>query len=778
MAWPALAAEGPVVFVRDIQPILKQSCIECHDAKKHKASLRLDNQKDAFRGGETGKSILPGHSKDSLLMKRIRGEGEDDRMPVKKPPLTEEQTALVARWIDQGATWPETADGKIAAVEIHWSYVKPTRPALPKVKHADWVRNGIDAFIAEQLEKEGLDPSPEASRETLIRRVSLDLIGLPPTLAEVDAFLADSSANAYEKLVDRLLASPHYGERWARPWLDLARYADSNGFEKDAVRSMWPFRDWVINALNQNMGFDEFTIKQIAGDLLPNATLQDRIATGFHRNTMINEEGGVDQEEYRYYTVVDRVNTTATVWLGSTMACSQCHNHKYDPFTMKDYYRLSAFFNSTNEKLTKGADPHDAGSKLTVVESPEAKRLEAELAKLKETLKAELAGPTSKPAKDQIAAIQKQLDAARQFNSTLVMVEMHKPRETHLHVRGGFLTLGETVTPNVPAFLPKLPTTRPGDASLSRLDLAKWLVSVENPLTARVTVNRFWESYFGRGIVETSEDFGMQGSRPTHPELLDWLAVEFMERHWDMKAMQKLIVMSATYRQDSRTSPALVEKDPSNKLLARGPRFRLEAEMLRDQALKASGLLSQKMDGPSVYPPQPDGIWNTPYSGERWVESSGDDRYRRGIYTFLKRSSPYPMFTTFDATSRESICTRRTRTDTPLQALTTLNDPAFIQPAAALARAVVRGGGSSLNDKAAFAFRRVLVRAPEAGEVDRLILLYQRELEHYQKDAKAAAAMANGGLGNPPADLAAPELAAWTVVSNVLMNLDETLTKG
>ena len=776
----AVAADAPVDYVRDIQPIFRQSCTECHDAGKHKADLRLDNRADAMRGGETGAAILPGHSRESLLMKRVRGEGDDDRMPVKKPPLTDGQIAVLARWIDQGATWPDAVDGDIAKKEIHWAYVKPARPPIPQVKHAGWVKNPIDAFIAARLEKEGLAPSPEASREVLIRRVSLDLIGLPPTPAEVEAFVSDTSANAYEKVVDRLLASPHYGERWARPWLDLARYADSNGFEKDRVRSMWPFRDWVINALNDNVGFDEFTIKQIAGDLLPEATIQDKIATGFHRNTTLNEEGGVDPEEYRYYAVVDRVNTTASVWLGTTMGCSQCHNHKYDPFTMKDYYRLTAFFNSTMEETTKGGgtDPHDVSSKITVADPPEVKAIEAEMAKLKAELKAAGAGPASKPARDKIAEAQRRLDNAKRFTTTLVMAELPKPRETRMHVRGGFLSLGEKVEANTPASLPKLPATQPGDPPRTRFDLAKWLVSSENPLTARVTINRFWEAYFGRGIVETSEDFGVQGSPPTHPELLDWLAVEFMDRHWDMKAMHKLIVMSATYRQSSETTPKLVEKDPLNRLLARGPRFRLEAELLRDQALAVSGLLSEKMGGPSVYPSQPQGIWNTPYSGEKWVESNGEDKYRRGIYTFMKRSSPYPMFTTFDASSRESICTRRPRTDTPLQALTTLNDPAFVQPAAALGRLIVREGGSSLDEKATYAFRRVLARKPEAAEVNRVVGLYRRELENYTKDPKAAVAMANGGLGTAPSNLPAPELAAWTVVSNVLLNLDETLTKG
>ncbi len=780
---PIVLAETPVDFVRDIQPIFKTSCIECHNARKHKAGLRLDNRLDAMHGGETGISIIPGHSKDSLLMKRIRGEGDDDRMPVKKPPLTDQQTALVARWIDEGAPWPEAADGQIATNEVHWAYVKPVRPALPSVKHATWVRNEIDAFVAARLEKEGLELSPEASRENLIRRVSLDLIGLPPTMAELDAFLKDTSPNAYEKVIDRLLASPHYGERWARPWLDLARYADSNGFEKDRIRSMWPFRDWVINALNNNLGFDQFTIRQIAGDLLPHATKDDKIATGFHRNTTINEEGGVDPEEYRYYAVVDRVNTTAAVWLGTTLGCSQCHNHKYDPFTMKDYYRLTAFFNSSTDETTKGGgtDPYDISSKITV-DSPEAIAIQTELDQLKKDLQSQLTAATSKatsqPARDKIAEVQKRLDKARKFSTSLVMVELPKPRETHLHVRGGFLSLGEKVEPNVPASLPRLPATQPAASTRNRLDLAKWLISTENPLTARVTLNRFWECYFGSGLVETSEDFGTQGSPPTHPELLDWLAVEFMDRHWDMKAMHKKIVMSGTYRQSSDASASLIEKDPSNKLLGRGPRFRLEAELLRDQALAVSGLLSRTRGGPSVFPSQPAGVWNSPYSGDQWIESPGEGRYRRGIYTFMKRSSPYPMFTTFDATSRESICTRRPRTDTPLQALTTLNDPAFIQPAAALARVVLREGGTTISEKITFAFRRVLIRNPEPSEIERLTALYQRELEQYQHDPKSAAVMADSGLGAPPVTLSAPELAAWTVVSNVLLNLDETLTKG
>jgi len=723
-----------------------------------------------------------------------------------------------------GVSMLDAADATNQSGKTHWAYIKPVRPELPQVKSARWVRNPIDAFVLARLEKENLKPSPEADRVTLIRRLSLDLTGLPPTIAEIDAFTSDKSKDAYEKLVDRLLASPHYGEKWARMWLDLARYADTHGYEKDPKRSMWPYRDWVINAFNQNMPFDEFTIQQIAGDMLPNATEEQKVASGFHRNTMFNTEGGVDPEQSRVETIVDRVNTTATVWLGSTLGCAQCHTHKYDPFTITEYYRMFAFLNNQDEpqmdvlsasqktqektlqqeitrletELKTQTPELDAAQKewepkftrvlvenstaeasntpptvRKIVAKPPAERSETDKIALSDYFRSN--GPALKAVRDQLAAARKQQKELKdQIPNTLVMSERKEPRETHVMVRGNFLSPGDKVTPGVPAILPQPPP----DAPANRLTLARWLVSPENPLAARVTMNRFWGQYFGHGIVQTVEDFGTQGERPTHPELLDWLATEFIRRNWDMKAMHKLIVMSATYRQSSRATPEMVERDPDNRLFERGPRFRVPAETVRDIALEASGLLSPKIGGPSVFPYQPDGIWTQIYSGDKWEISKGEDKYRRGLYTFWRRTSPYPAFMSFDAPSRELICTRRPRSNTPLQALTTLNDPAYVEASEALARRMMSEAKGDAAARIIYGFRLCVARAPNKNEIKRLLALYQDELARYKEDGKAAEKLATSQLGKAPDKTDLDELAAWTVVANVLLNLDETITKG
>jgi hypothetical protein len=666
----------------------------------------------------------------------------------------------------------------------------------------------------------------------LIRRLSLDLTGLPPGIGEVDAFVADRSKDAYEKLADRLLASAHYGEKWARLWLDLARYADSQGYEKDPPRSIWPYRDWVINAFNGNMPFDQFTVEQIAGDMLPEATRQQKIASGFNRNTMINTEGGVDPEQSRVETIVDRVNTTATVWLGSTLACAQCHTHKYDPFTLKEYYQLFAFFNNADEpemELPSAAqealrkqlsgeaarletDFKKATPELTAAQAAWEKTEAADLppsgraatatnkagsgpeipANIVDILKIAPAGrtarqrdemsdyfrsqtPALKAVRDQLAQVRKAgEELQKEIPATLVMQERAEPRETHVLMRGNFLSPAERVFSGVPAILPPLPEGQPAN----RLTLARWLVCPDNPLTARVTMNRFWEQIFGRGLVETVEDFGTQGERPTHPELLDWLATEFMRQNWDMKAMLRLIVTSATYRQSSRWTPELLERDPHNHLYARGPRFRVTAEAVRDIALQASGLLSPKIGGPSVFPYQPEGIWTQLYSDDRWVMSKGEDKYRRGIYTFWRRTSTYPAFVSFDAPSRELICARRQRSNTPLQALTTLNDPSFVEAAQALARRVIKESKGNARADVAHAFRLCVARSPRPMETKRLVALYEQELARFKQDPSAAQKTATGDLGQPPEGVGVEKLAAWTVVANVLLNLDETITKG
>ncbi len=507
------------------------------------------------------------------------------------------------------------------------------------------------------------------------------------------------------------------------------------------------------------MPFDQFTIQQLAGDLLPDATREQRIATGFHRNTMINTEGGIDQEEYRVVAVVDRVNTTATVWLGTTLACAQCHSHKYDPFTQKEYYQLFAFFNSNADSSTS-----ETGEMLPLP-NPEQQKTLDEITAL-ETVKVE--SETLKPVKDQLAEAKKKLLA--EVPKTLVMKDLPKPRETHVMVRGNFLNLADKVSPGVPAVLHSLSAdTQP----MNRLALSRWLVSPENPLTSRVAVNRMWEQFFGRGLVETSEDFGTRGTPPSHPELLDWLATEFIGRGWSMKQMHRLIVTSAAYRQSSVTTPKLLERDPYNRLLARGPRVRLEAEMVRDQALAVSGMLSRKIGGPSVMPPQPEGLWNSPYSGEKWQTSSGDDKHRRGLYTFWKRTSPYPSFMSFDAPSREFCVVRRPRTNTPLQALTTLNDPVYVEAAQALAKRMIKEGSGDPAGRVTRGFRLILARQPQPAEIERLTMLHQSELEHFRKDVKAAEAL----IGGAQKDFDTAELAAWTVVANVLLNLDEAMAK-
>jgi uncharacterized membrane protein len=828
-------ADGKIDYFRDVQPILAENCYSCHSYKVKRGNLRLDGQKLAMNGGNSGPSIIANDPDHSLLIRRVMGLDDKAAMPLDAKPLNDVQKKILRAWIAQGAIWPQGKGNEPLPDQKHWAYVAPVRPIVPSGNDQDhWVRNPIDAFVLAKLQQSNLKPSPPAPKAILLRRVCLDLTGLPPTPEEADEYMADSSPDAYEHLVDRLLASPHYGERWAHHWLDLARYADSNGYEKDSARSIWPYRDWVIKAFNDDMPFDRFTIEQLAGDLLPNATLDDRVATGFQRNTMINQEGGIDTEEYRYYAEVDRVNTTASTWLASTVNCCQCHDHKFDPFLQKDYYSLLAFYNSTAPESEKdsGSNPRDISpcvelpnpkrdqvlaqiadlkkqlvattptlesdqqkweQQLDIAATQPALATELKIAKVPATVKAVHKIPTTQrsteqsahiatyyrtiapalqPIRDQIADLQKQADAMK--ITSLVMQEMSTPRPTHIHIRGAFLTEGDLVQPDTPGVL------NPFSPSLqrNRLGLAEWLVDPANPLTARVTVNRIWEQYFGRGIVGTSEDFGTRGDLPTHPELLDWLATEFIRDKWSIKAIHRLIVTSATYQQQSSVSTQLVESDPYNKLLARGPRVRLDAEAIRDQSLVASNLLSPKIGGPSVFPYQPDGVWNVVYNGATWKTSTGGDQYRRGIYTFWRRSAPYPSFATFDATSREVTCTRRSRTDTPLQAMTSLNDPAFVQPAAALARLIVKDGGTSPGDKIIYGFRRVLVRLPSDQEMGRLISLYKQMIDSYKQDPTAAAQLADGGLSEPlPKSADKAELAAWTAVSNVLLNLDETLTK-
>ncbi|HZO88995.1 MAG TPA: PSD1 and planctomycete cytochrome C domain-containing protein [Chthonomonadaceae bacterium] len=759
-AGKVLKAKHPVVrvdFAREVRPILANNCFACHgrDEKKRQAGLRLD-----VRAGAVARRVLvPGKPEASLLIQRVTA-GSAFRMPpaVTGKKLTPTEITILRQWIQQGAVY-----------KPHWAFIAPHRPSLPKVKQAKWVQNPIDAFILARLEKEGLTPAPPADRYTLLRRVSLDLIGLPPTPQEVDAFIQDTSPNAYEKVVDRLLASPHYGEKWARMWMDLARYADSAGYGSDPLRpNLWPYRDWVINAFNRNLPYDRFTIEQIAGDLLPNPTQEQLIATAFHRNTMTNTEGGTDPEEFRVAAVKDRAITTAQVWMGITMGCAQCHSHKYDPISQKEFYRFFAYFNQTED-----ANRADEQPTLSLPTEEQTKRIAA----LKSEIAALEANVAAMPGrKAELEAKQKEL-ASIQPLAVPIMRELppDKRRKTFVLTLANFLQPGEEVQPGTPAAFNPLP---PG-APQNRLGVALWLVSRQNPLTARVAVNRFWAQIFGTGIVETEEDFGQQGALPTHQELLDWLAVEFMDSKWDMKALLKKIVMSATYRQSARVTPLLLAKDPRDRLLARFPRRRLDAEMVRDQALALSGLLSQKIGGPSVFPPQPEGLWQAAFNGERtWPTSTGEDRYRRGLYTFWRRTVPYPSMATFDAPSREVCTVRRIPTNTPLQALVTLNDPAYVEMAQALGRRIAREGGASLTERVRFALRLVTAHPPQPEQIQPLVSLYEQELAYYRTHAEDAKKLATDPLGPLPQGMDMAEQAAWTVVANVLLNLDGVLTKG
>ena len=1135
------ADPAPVDFAREIRPILAKKCFACHgpDDEQRQAGLRLDLRDGAIATLESGIiAVVPGKSGESELVRRITTSDDAERMPpadsgiVLDPP----QVELLKRWIDQGASYAP-----------HWAFVKPARPMLPAVQQKDWPKIGLDYFVLAKLEQNGLAPSPRADKYTLIRRASLDLRGLPPTPQEVDEFVSDANPRAYEMLLDRLMADPAYGERWARMWLDQARYADSRGYGSDPLRpNAWRYRDWVIDAFNANQPYDQFTIEQIAGDLLPSATLDQKVATGFHRNTMTNTEGGTDDEEFRVAAVKDRVDTTMVVWMGLTMGCAKCHTHKFDPISHKEYYSFYAIFNQTadsdkgddapfisaptaeyeakvkvieaqiaevkakldadtpelagerakweeslgvaaqwqpldfsemksagNATLTKRddgsilvsgerpatdtytlsartdlagitafrleaipddslpgkgsgrsdngnfvlsrfavtaqdaekvsqpisgrfvrielpgegkwlhlaevqafsgsenvalqgvatqssvdfdgppnlaidgntsgdyfgakstfhtkqednpwwevdlgaakpierivvwnrtdggtadrlsgyriqlldaerkvvwqqeppgipsptsefspsgvatvtlsqaaadysqpefavesalkpadvskngwgvgpkmAEPHEAifvaaallsGHKptlltftlehkfhmpqhtlgrfrlsvtsdksvlkrlkvpaeiLAIVDLPADKRTPEQATKLAAHYRT--IAPSLKPLRDEIANFEK---SKPPMPTVPVMEELapDKRRESYVMLKGNFLSKGEAVEPALPGAFHQLAPEMPRD----RLTVAKWLVHPENPLTARVAVNRFWGQLFGAGIVETQEDFGIQGELPSNQELLDWLAVEFVELKWDVKALLKTIMLSETYCQSSRVSPESLAKDPVNRLLSRGPRFRLEAEMVRDQALALSGLLSHKMKGPSVYPPQPEGLWQAAFNGERtWPTSTGEDRYRRGLYTFWRRTIPYPSMATFDAPSREVCALRRIRTNTPLQAFVTMNDPAYVEASQALARRILTDGGNTTSERAAWALKLCLARPATQPQIDAVIALYESELAHFQSDAAAAEKLATEPLGKLPNGMIAAEAAAWTVVANVLLNMDGVLMKG
>jgi hypothetical protein len=1007
-------------FNQEIRPILSRYCYKCHgpDDEARKAGMRLDAQAFAIKETASGSvPIVPGKPDESELIARINAKDTAERMPPQSTNLTlsQQQKDLLRKWITAGAEY-----------RPHWSFVPPKSPLLPHVKLAGWARNPIDRFVLAKLEAQGLAPSPEADRYTLLRRAALDITGLQPTPAEVDAVLAEAEAasweRAYEHYVDRLLASPQFGERWARRWLDLARYSDTNGFEKDRTRSIWPYRDWVIRAINDDMPFDEFTIEQIAGDMLPGATQSQRVATGFHRNTMLNEEGGIDPLEYRFYSMVDRVATTSTTWLGLSMMCAQCHTHKFDPITHREYYQFMALMDNADEPsldlptpeitaqreqrqkrieqltaelpgkypanvsgtrrvpptppLSKAttikttSDPTDGTRRVpttldeafskwlkdarkhagrwTILRPIEARsgvplltvqpddsvfvsgdQTKSDTYRLK--FRTDLRGVTAirlevlpddrlpahgpgrvfyegEPGDFMLAdfsvhrdgkklpiaralasyhggknAIDKAIDGDLQsywdvaggegrrhvavfvlekplaesgdfdvellcanyfasnlgrfriavttdanpqphersaeiehlltvpdsaltsaereklqtqflleapematarseldnllhseprYPTTLVMQERppEHPRHTFIHHRGEWLSPEKQVDGGVPAVLPDLPSGAPRN----RLTLARWLVSRNNPLTARVTVNRQWAALFGAGIVRTPGDFGTQGDPPTHPELLDWLAVRFLDDGWSIKRLTRLIVTSATYRQSSRITPQLLDKDSENRLLARGPRVRLDAELIRDDVLRASGLLSAKMYGPSVFPPQPPSVTTEgSYAPMKWVPSQGEDRYRRSLYTFSRRTAPFAAYITFDAPGGEACCPRRELSNTPLQSLTLLNSELFMEPAEAAAKWLA-ADKRLIEPRIVDLFRRALVRPPSAEEVASLAKFYNRQLDRFKSGKLAAKPLVGKDAGRPN-DLAAR--AAWTLTARAVYNLDEMITK-
>jgi len=812
------AATTKVDFTRDIAPLLTKRCQLCHGPQQQVSGLRLDQKEAALKGGTSGKDIIPGNSAGSRLIRLVSGL-ESKIMPPMGAPLTAAEIGLLRAWIDQGAVWPAQQTGVKGST--HWAFQKITRPKPPVVRDTAWPRNAIDNFILANLESKSIRPSPEASKATLLRRVSLDITGLPPTPEEVESFLHDDRPDAYERVVERLLQSPHYGEKWARYWLDLARYADSDGYEKDRSRPWaWRYREWLIDALNRDMPFDKFTVEQLAGDLLPDRNVDTLVATGFNRNTLTNREGGTDPEQFRDEQVLDRAATLGTVWLGLTVGCAQCHNHKFDPISQKEFYQLTAFFNTQEEVNVPAPLPGEVGPYLAARKEYDEKRKAAleeykipqaeadwedklRYASLHPTehddwsfaygefthnidsaKKVLFKDPATRTELQQNAMIDYFISSCgnlfpKQYCTDLklgdlrtklnainaklppysyapVLIENDTPPKSYIHVKGDWRDRGEEVQPGTLAILPSLPAGQ----KPNRLLLARWLVSQENPLTARVAVNRIWQEVFGRGIVNTSEDFGTQGDLPSNPALLDWLASEFRgdSSHWSMKQMVKLMVTSATYRQSANARPELQAIDPDNTMLARMSRPRLPAELIRDEALYAAGMLDLRIGGKSVKPLQPKGVAELSYAGSvKWEESNGADRYRRGLYVHFQRTTPYPQLMNFDAPSSSLSCTRRERTNTPLQALNLLNDPVFFEAAQGLAFRVIREApAGSFRDKLNYAFEVTLGRQPSAHEAERLGTYFDDTLHKLGSTPETVTALFPNRLeGMPQADAAA-----------------------
>ena len=834
------SSKKQVHFTIDIAPILRQHCFSCHAGTNQSGGLRLDQRKAALDGGDSGPVIQPGNSSGSRLIHLVSGATPGLRMPLNGKSLTSRQVGLLRDWIDQGAQWSEAATvnpskgAGTGQADTHWAFLPVVRPPVPHVENTSWPRNPIDAFVLARLEAQDIKPSAEAEPSTLIRRLSLDLIGLPPSPVDINRFLEDGRSDAYERLVDRLLESDHFGEKWARHWLDLARYADSDGYETDGPRPhAWRYRQWVIEAFNRNLPFDRFTIEQLAGDLIPNATIEQKVATGFNRNTLTNREGGMDLEMLRIERVMDRTDTLGTVWLGLTLGCASCHDHKYDPISQRDYYQLFAFFNSAVEvnieaplagemgPYLRGKPEYDRKRRELLVKYKvadlqrewEEKTLEAannpnvgddwilaweilavdfdggqdilRLAPSRRTWKERdrmtdhflkwygiVAGEERvkelkfKELRDKLKSLLEEYPA---LSEAQTMTEDLNPPKSHLLIRGNYRQPGPEVHTNVPTVLPPLSA----GPEPPRLRLARWLVSPENPLVARVTVNRLWQELFGTGLVKTSENFGLRGDRPSHLQLLDWLASEFVASKWDTKKMLKLMVASATYRQSSRVRERLQARDPENRLLARQDRLRLPAELIRDSALSVSGLLDPAVGGRSIYPPQPPSVGELAYENQ-WNESQGKDRYRRGLYIYFKRTGPYPQLVAFDAPDSLTACSRRQRSTTPLQALNLLNDPVFVEAAQALATRVLREAPDSVEAQIDHAFRLCLARSPTANEKHRLIEYYRHSASALEENPIQVDALF------PPQGVEGidrHQAAIWVGIGSTLLNLDEFITR-
>ena len=745
----SMASGEQLDFARDVRPVLSDACYHCHgpDAKVRKAKLRLHDRAAALEAGVIA---------DGEMLRRLTSDDPDERMPPadSNRPLRDADRAKLVEWLRAGAAWPSD--------DRHWAFVPPKRPRLAKVRDADWSRNGIDHFVLARLEREGLAPSPEAGKATLLRRVTLDLTGLPPTLAELDAFLDDHSPRAYAKAVDRLLDSPRYGEHMALGWMEASRYADTDGYQNDRLRYMWVWRDWLIRALNDNMPFDRFITEQMAGDLIPDRNFFTQVATGFNRNHRINSEGGSIPDEWIVEYVADRVETMGTMFLGLTLTCSRCHDHKFDPLTQKDFYRLFAFFNNIDEA---GLGPNNGNSPPFIEVPKRWPILSAEEARF------------VVPAPMKIKVVQTSVPRPQPgaTNTVMVLHELPKPRDTYRLERGLYdqPDKSERLHPATPPVLGPWNDRWPRN----RLGLARWLVDPTHPLTARVTVNRLWQRYFGLGLVKTSENFGVQGELPSNPALLDWLATEFVRRDWNLKAMHRLIVTSATYRQRSTASRKLQRRDPENRLLSHGPRKRLTPYAIRDAALFTSDLLNGKIGGPSVKPYMPPGIWKS-ISNASYKQDKGDKLYRRGIYTYWRRTVPPPTMMTFNAAAREICIVRNDLTTTPLQALTMMNNKTFVEAARFLAERMMQAKGQRPRQRVAEAFRRVTSRAPRKAELDLLMKDFSFYLKDFRKKPNAAKRLMSVGekLRNPR--LPAAQLAAYALVANTILNLDEAITQN